>query len=39
VLYLIISLGTKGLPEMRGFHIHGREIGEVAIILLDESAP
>ena len=39
VLYLIISLGTKGLPEMRGFHIHGREIGEVAIALLDESAP
>ena len=39
MLYLIISLGTKGLPEMRGFHIHGREIGEVAITLLDEPAP
>ena len=39
VLYLIISLGTKGAPEMRGFHIHGREAGEVAIALLDESAP
>ena len=39
VLYLIISLGTKGAPEMRGFHIHGRVTGEVAIALLDESAP
>ena len=39
VLYLIISLGTKGDPEMRGFHIHGREAGEVAIALHDESAP
>ncbi len=39
VLYLIISLGTKGALEMRGFHIHGREAGEVAIALLDESAP
>lgn len=39
VLYLIISLGTKGQPEMRGFHIHGRETGEVAIVVLDESAP
>lgn len=39
VLYLIISLGTKGLPEMRGFHIHGREIREVAITQLDEPAP
>jgi len=39
VLYLIISLGTKGTPEMRGFHIHGRETGEVAIVLFDESAP
>jgi proteasome lid subunit RPN8/RPN11 len=39
VLYLIISLGTEGHPEMRGFHIHGREIEEVAITLLDESVP
>ena len=39
VLYLIISLGTKGVLEMRGFHIHGREIGEVAIGLRDEPAP
>ena len=39
VLYLIISLGTKGAPEMRGFHIHGRVTGEVAIALLNESAP
>ena len=38
VLYLIISLGTKGRPEMRGFDIHGREAREVAIALLDESA-
>ena len=38
VLYLIISPGTKGLPEMRGFHIHGREVKEVAIALLDEAA-
>ena len=39
VLYLIISLGKKGAPEMRGYHIHGREAGEVAITLLDESVP
>ncbi len=39
VLYLIISLATKGAPEMRGFHIHGRETEDVAIALLDESAP
>ena len=39
VLYLIISLGTKGQPEMRGFHIHGHEAREAAITLLDESAP
>lgn len=39
VLYLIISLGTKGLPEMRGFHIHGHKAEQVAIALLDESAP
>ena len=31
VLYLIISLGTKGVLEMRGFHIRGRQIEEVAI--------
>jgi len=37
VLYLIISLSTKGAPEMRGFHIHGRETGEVAIALLDDT--
>lgn len=39
VLYLIISLGTKGALEIRGFHIHGREAGEVAIALLDKSTP
>lgn len=38
VLYLIISLGTKGVLEMRGFHIRGREIEEVAIGLQDETA-
>ncbi len=31
VLYLIISLGTKGVIEMRGFRIRGREIAEAAI--------
>lgn len=31
MLYLIISLGTKGVLEMRGFHIRGREIMEIAI--------
>ena len=31
VLYLIISLGTKGVLEMRGFYIHGRAIVETAI--------
>ena len=31
VLYLIISLNTKGVLEMRGFQIHDREIREVAI--------
>ncbi len=36
VLYLIISLGTKGVLEMRGFHIRGRAIEEAAIGLLDE---
>jgi [CysO sulfur-carrier protein]-S-L-cysteine hydrolase len=30
-LYLIISLGTRGVLEMRGFHIRGREIVETAI--------
>jgi proteasome lid subunit RPN8/RPN11 len=37
VLYLIISLGTKGALEMRGFHINGREAREVAITLLDDT--
>jgi proteasome lid subunit RPN8/RPN11 len=39
VLYLIISLGTKGVLEMRGFKIHEREIKEVAIGLQEEIAP
>lgn len=38
VLYLIISLSTKGVLEMRGFHIRGRNIEEAAIGLQDESA-
>ena len=38
VLYLIISLGTKGVLEMRGFHIHGRSIEEVPIGLQEEPA-
>ena len=38
VLYLIISLGTKGVLEMRGFHIRGRAIEEVAIGLQEEPA-
>ncbi|WP_372523858.1 Mov34/MPN/PAD-1 family protein [Sulfuricaulis sp.] len=37
VLYLIISLGAKGGLEMRGFDIHGREVREVAIALLDDT--
>jgi proteasome lid subunit RPN8/RPN11 len=37
VLYLIISLSMKGTPEIRGFHIHGRETREVAIALLDDT--
>ncbi len=37
VLYLIISLGTQGVLEMRGFHIHGRKIDEVAIGLQEEA--
>ncbi|MHB8743468.1 MAG: M67 family metallopeptidase [Sulfuricaulis sp.] len=39
VLYLIISLGTQGVLEMRGFHICGRAIKEVAIGLREENAP
>ena len=38
VLYLIISLATQGVLEMRGFYIRGREIEEVAIGLQEESA-
>ncbi|MBI3778524.1 MAG: M67 family metallopeptidase [Gammaproteobacteria bacterium] len=38
VLYLIISLGTQGVLEMRGFHIRGRSIEEAAIGLQDEPA-
>jgi len=36
-LYLIISLKTKGEPEMRGFYIRGRDIDEVTIGLEEES--
>lgn len=38
LLYLIISLCAKDAPEMRGFHIHGRAIEEVAIGLQEEPA-
>ena len=38
VLYLIISLGTQGVPEMRGFDIRGREVREIAIGLQQEAA-
>ena len=38
VLYLIVSLGTKGLLEMRGFHIRNRVIEEVPIGLEEEPA-
>ncbi|MHB8534334.1 MAG: M67 family metallopeptidase [Sulfuricaulis sp.] len=31
VLYLIISLGTKGVLEMRGFSIHDRRIVETTL--------
>lgn len=37
VLYLIISLGAQGVPEMRGFHIRGRTVEEVAIGLQEEA--
>jgi proteasome lid subunit RPN8/RPN11 len=32
-LYLIISLNTKGILEMRGFHIHQQIAQEVPLIL------
>lgn len=38
VLYLIISLGSQGAPEMRGFHISGRTVEEVGISLAEETA-
>ncbi len=31
VLYLIVSLAAKGLPELRGFLIRDRKVTEVAI--------
>ena len=37
VLYLIVSLGTKGVLELRGFHIRHRAIEEVPIGLEEES--
>lgn len=37
VLYLIISLSIKGVLEMRGFHLHGHDIQEVAIGLQETS--
>ena len=38
VLYLIISLGTKGVLEMRGFQIRGPAIEEIPIGLQEEPA-
>lgn len=38
VLYLIISLSTKGVLEMRGFYIRGRAIEEVPIGLQEEAS-
>jgi [CysO sulfur-carrier protein]-S-L-cysteine hydrolase len=35
-LYLIISLNTKGVLEMRGFHIHHKTAQEVVLTLADE---
>ncbi|GAB4509127.1 MAG: M67 family metallopeptidase [Sulfuricaulis sp.] len=39
VLYLIISLAVLSEPEMRGFHIRGHAIEEVAIGLQEGPAP
>ncbi|SJM96428.1 Mov34/MPN/PAD-1 family protein [Crenothrix polyspora] len=35
-LYLIISLNTKGVLEMRGFHIHEKTAQEVVLTLANE---
>jgi proteasome lid subunit RPN8/RPN11 len=35
VLYLIISLNTKGILEMRGFYIEGRQAGELPLALCE----
>jgi proteasome lid subunit RPN8/RPN11 len=35
-LYLIISLSTKGVLEMRGFHIHHKTAQEVVLTLAEE---
>lgn len=35
-LYLIISLNTKGILEMRGFYIHQQVAQEVPLILSEE---
>ncbi|MBT9099863.1 M67 family metallopeptidase [Methylovulum psychrotolerans] len=32
-LYLIISLDTKGILEMRGFYLHGHSSREVSLVL------
>jgi hypothetical protein len=33
VLYLIISLNTKGVLEMRGFRLTGQDVAEVMLEL------
>jgi proteasome lid subunit RPN8/RPN11 len=38
LLYLIISLGTKGVLEMRGFRLRGQEVEEIAVGLEEEPA-
>ncbi|WP_306304449.1 M67 family metallopeptidase [Methylogaea oryzae] len=35
-LYLIISLNTKGVLELRGFRLQGQGFGEVELLLAEE---
>jgi [CysO sulfur-carrier protein]-S-L-cysteine hydrolase len=38
VLYLIISLSARNVPEMRGFYIHGQAIEKVVLGIEEEAA-
>jgi [CysO sulfur-carrier protein]-S-L-cysteine hydrolase len=38
VLYLIISPGNHGLPELRGFDIRDRAVREITVVLEEASA-